>query len=242
LAKIGYQEAEAVVALSPDIKSAIQKLIPTAEVEVMTNIADTAFFYNEISEKLTYPLTIGYFGTLGLANNLTQIIPLLLELQRAFPNNWRFVFAGNGNEKDEFIRAINTNGLNNFITEWPTTNKEGTKAYLQQCHFSYVSFNNVAPILGSGSPNKFFDSIAAGVPVILNFGGWINALVVEKQLGFTHSSSNFSDCAKQIIALFNNPQAYSRAQSNCQTVAKDFDKDMTVSKLVALLKKSGFSD
>lgn len=241
LAKVGYIEAEAVVALSHDIKVAIQNLLKDLPVEVIPNIADIDYFNNEVDIEKQAPLTIGYFGTMGLANGITQVIPLLLALQNQFPNQWRFVFSGEGNEKASFLRMVSDVGLTDRVIEWPQTNKDGIKQYLVQCHFTYVSFNQTAPILSSGSPNKFFDSLAAGVPVILNFKGWLNELVTKNQLGFYQSSTNATELAGQIITLFILDKEYKQVQNNCKITAHNFGKHKAINSLAALIKKSGIS-
>jgi glycosyltransferase involved in cell wall biosynthesis len=107
-----------------------------------------------------------------------------------------------------------------------------------------VSFNNEAPILASGSPNKFFDSLAAGVPIILNFEGWLKELVIKQKLGFYQPNSDMETetCANEIIALFQDQLAYLQVKTNCLALAKEFNNDMAISKLASLLKKMEVSD
>ena len=241
LAKVGYMEAEAVVALSPDIKATIQNLVKDVPIEVIPNIADNEYFTIDVNSSSQSILTIGYFGTMGLANGITQVIPLLLALQSQFPSQWRFIFSGEGTEKAVFLKMVSEVGLVDSVIEWPQTNKEGIKHYLNQCHFSYVSFNRSAPVLSSGSPNKFFDSLAAGVPVILNFEGWLKELVTKNKVGFYQSATNSTELARQIITLFILNSEYKEVQNNCKMTALEFGKEKAINSLTTLLKKSGFS-
>ena len=107
-----------------------------------------------------------------------------------------------------------------------------------------MSFNNEAPILGSGSPNKFFDSLAAGVPIILNFEGWLKELVTTKKLGIYQPSNHVENetCANEIIALFQDQLAYLQVKTNCLALANEFNNGMAISKLASLLKKMEVSD
>ncbi|MFY8035074.1 MAG: glycosyltransferase family 4 protein, partial [Flexibacteraceae bacterium] len=244
LALTGYREAESIVVLSPDMQQVIEKQGIKTLITVIPNIANTDFFKHGHSVNLDYPLTIGYFGTMGLANGITQVTPLLKALQAKIPNQWRFVFAGEGNEKELFLNKIKAGGLSDNLEEWPSTNLAGIKTYLERCHFSYVSFNNQAPILGSGSPNKFFDSLAAGVPIILNFEGWLKDLVTTKKLGFIQPSNDMETetCANEIISMFKDQQAYLQVKSNCLAQAKEFNNDKAISKLASLIKIMEVSD
>ncbi len=244
LALTGYREAESIVVLSPDMQQVIEKQGIKTPITVIPNIANTDFFKLSNSVNIDYPITIGYFGTLGLANRITQVIPLLKALQAKIPNQWRFVFAGEGNEKELFLNKIKAEGLSDNLEEWPRTNLAGIKTYLEKCHFSYVSFNKEAPILGSGSPNKFFDSLVAGVPIILNFEGWLKELVTTKKLGIYQPSNHVENetCANEIIALFKDQQTYLQVKSNSFTQAKEFNNDMAISKLASLIKIMEVSD
>lgn len=244
LALTGYKEAEAIIVLSPDMQHVIEKQGIKKPISVIPNIANTEFFKLGNSVNLEYPLTIGYFGTIGLANGISQVIPLLKVLQAKIPNQWRFVFAGEGNEKDLFLDTVKAEGLSDNLEEWPSTHLAGIKTYLENCHFSYVSFNNQAPILGSGSPNKFFDSLASGVPIILNFEGWLKDLVTTQKLGFYQPSNEIrtETCANEIIALLSDQQAYLQVKSNCLAQANKFNNDMAISKLASVIKKIPLSD
>ena len=57
---------------------------------------------------------------------------------------------------------------------------------LEQSDAVYVSFKDVK-VLGTGSPNKFFDSLAAGKLTIINFDGWIKQLITKNKCGFHHN-------------------------------------------------------
>ena len=41
------------------------------------------------------------------------------------------------------------------------------------------------PILETGSPNKYFDGLARGKLILVNFGGWIKEEIEAKRCGVT---------------------------------------------------------
>jgi hypothetical protein len=47
---------------------------------------------------------------------------------------------------------------------------------------SFIFYKPV-PVLETGSPNKFFDGLAAGKLIIINFGGWIKTEIEENKCG-----------------------------------------------------------
>jgi hypothetical protein len=62
---------------------------------------------------------------------------------------------------------------------------------------AFVCYKNV-PILETGSPNKYFDGLAAGKLIVINFGGWIRKEIEEKQCGIYADPQQPTDFVKKI--------------------------------------------
>jgi glycosyltransferase involved in cell wall biosynthesis len=65
---------------------------------------------------------------------------------------------------------------------------------------SFVVFKD-RPVLGTVSPNKMFDSFAAGVPIIQNTQGWIRELVEETGCGLNVIPADSVSMAGAIEAI-----------------------------------------
>jgi len=241
LAKKAYRKAIGIVVLSPDMKPIVKRFAKDKPIEVIPNLADHHFFQSSAHKSLAKHLVIGYFGTFGVANNVAQILPLLTEIDKLLPNQWQFIFAGEGTDKAAFIAEAKRLNLLKGIIELPLTNTQGINTYLHQCHFSYISFSRKAPLLGSGSPNKYFDSLASGTPVVLNFEGWLNKKIQINHLGFYQSASHPEECAKQMVNLFNSPARYEEVCSNCEYAALNYTPQKTVNHLLTFLKSLGIA-
>ena len=50
----------------------------------------------------------------------------------------------------------------------------------------------------TGSPNKYFDGLAAGKLIIVNFGGWIKSEIENAQCGIYADSRNPTDLVTKI--------------------------------------------
>jgi glycosyltransferase involved in cell wall biosynthesis len=62
---------------------------------------------------------------------------------------------------------------------------------------------NVPAFYYGTSPNKFFDYIAAGLPVLNNYPGWLTEMIREHQCGFAVPPDNpaaFADALEQAAA------------------------------------------
>ena len=54
----------------------------------------------------------------------------------------------------------------------------------------------------NNSSNKFFDSLASSTPVIINFGGWINKLVEDHDIGLSAWKKDIDVFAKEVAMSF----------------------------------------
>ncbi|MEM7110393.1 MAG: glycosyltransferase family 4 protein, partial [Bacteroidota bacterium] len=73
LEKRTYAHAQSIVALSTDIKQYIAEIETATNIEVITNMADTALF-RPSTKPTNEKFTIGYLGTFGLANHLEYLV------------------------------------------------------------------------------------------------------------------------------------------------------------------------
>jgi glycosyltransferase involved in cell wall biosynthesis len=75
--------------------------------------------------------------------------------------------------------------------------KNETVAWLWNCELSlFTTLDN--EIQDTSSPNKIFDSFAAGKPIIQTTRGWIKKLVEESKCGYNTDPTNPKDFADKI--------------------------------------------
>jgi glycosyltransferase involved in cell wall biosynthesis len=61
-------------------------------------------------------------------------------------------------------------------------NRNAVRQVMNVTDAVFVCYKNF-PILETGSPNKYFDGLAAGKVIIVNFGGWIKQEIEEMRCG-----------------------------------------------------------
>lgn len=197
-----YVRAERIVALSPDIKRYIDNKTSEPDKTVsIPNFSDIDFFKPSDVSTNDYnkdnPFTIGYFGTIGIANHLEYLVHLGKQIaQSKLPV--QIIIMGDGMRKNAIRKMVENEAIFQFVDYG---NKEDHRSIMNNCDAIYVSYKNV-PILGSGSPNKFFDGLAAGKIVMINFQGWIKDLVLNKKCGIyqdPETPSSFMPRMKELI-------------------------------------------
>lgn len=185
--RMAYKKARALVALSPDIQKVVQSRAPGKQVHMIPNMADCDFFKPEVKDKalelkfgVEGKFVISYLGTLGFANGLDYLLECArMSAKAKLPLH--FLLAGEGASKDPLVKSANDLGLTN-VTFLPHTDRGGVREILNVTDAVFVCYRNV-PILSTGSPNKFFDGLAAGKPIIINFAGWIKSEIEETGCG-----------------------------------------------------------
>jgi glycosyltransferase involved in cell wall biosynthesis len=76
-------------------------------------------------------------------------------------------------------------------------NREGVKEIMNVTDAAFICYRPVK-ILETGSPNKYFDALAAGKLCIINFGGWIRDEVEGEKCGVFLDANQPTEFVKKI--------------------------------------------
>ncbi len=214
-----YSGAASIVALSDPIRTAILRRAPGKPVHVVPNMADTSFFRPEkrrpeIERKLgvSGKFVVSYIGALGVANGLHSLLDCAAACQQ-HQLAVHFLVCGDGAMADHLKNYAAKIGLMN-LTFLAFQNRHGVGEIMNVTDANFISYLP-AKILETGSPNKYFDGLAAGKLTIINFGGWIKTEIEEEGCGIYVSHAQ--DFAKKIKPFLDDP----RLLSQCQRAARE---------------------
>ncbi len=245
--KFIYSKAALIVALSPDMKASVEKRIKSPEkVTVIPNIAVIErFSHFDINYKLlarhigfTPAKVVLYAGTLGMVNGLKYLVDMAYHSLIRDPEII-FVIFGNGMEKEdlkkyaEIKKVINKNLF--FFDPVP-------KSALPQLYFECTiaaSFVIPVPELWANSANKFFDSLAAGRPILINHRGWQAEIIEKENIGFVmdFKIENLQKEVSRFCSYINNPALIAKQGSNAKQVAENFSLNAATAKYLEILNK-----
>ncbi len=237
-----YKNSNKIIALSPPIATYISaKINDKSKVVCIPNFSDCEYFVtdrNAYSEKFPFvngKFVIGYFGAAGKANDLLRLAEAAAYFNNTGIRNVVFLLMSEGAELASVARYAKEHDLDNIIfTEFQ--DKENIRDAMTWCDASYVSYADY-PSLWTGSPNKFFDGIAAGKLIILNFEGWIKDVVEEYGCGFYYDRHKPEQLWKKLEPYLNNSELLQKAQVNSRKLALErFSKKELVSKFLTLFK------
>lgn len=182
-----YREAQSLVALSPAIKTNLEQKAPDKTVHLISNMSDTEYFRpspkdNNLEKKydVENKFVISYVGAAGFANGLEYFVKCALLCQAAdLPIH--FILSGDGATLKGLIKEADEKKLKN-LTFTGHLNRAAVRDVMNITDASFICYRP-ATILESGAPNKYFDALAAGKLIIINFGGWIEEEISREQCG-----------------------------------------------------------
>lgn len=184
-----YRSAHRLVGLSPGIVEGIARLgVAKTNIIMLPNGCDLGLFSQKIepwrpaSVRKTDLLAV-YAGTHGIANGLDAVLNVALELKKRNRDDIRILFVGQGKLKRELQDRAEEMGLDNVIFNDPI-NKIRLIGLLKATDVGMQILANVPAFYYGTSPNKFFDYISAGIPVLNNYPGWLSEMITENRCGF----------------------------------------------------------
>ncbi len=202
LEKFLYRKAESIVALSPMIKEAIEKKVPGKLVHLIPNMADTDFYKPQTKDPallekfgVKEKFVVSYIGAIGLANGLDFFVECARACQQAgLP--MQFILCGDGALLEYFQRIVKRYVLTNLAI-LPFQNRNGVNEIMNVTDAAFICYKPL-PVLETGSPNKYFDGLAAGKLIVVNFGGWIKSEIENRRCGIYIDSKYPTDIVKKI--------------------------------------------
>ena len=240
LERTAYRKAQAVIALSPPIKDAILKKAPGAKVFTIPNMADCEFYKPEKKNEdlvtqfgVQGKFVVSYIGATGLANGLDYLLECANVTRKAeLPVH--FIVCGTGALLERLKGNAKQLGLQN-ITFTGFVDRDGVRGVMNVTDAIFVCYKD-RPILETGSPNKFFDGLAAGKLIVVNFGGWIRREIEEHHCGVMVSKSDPSDFVRKIRTFITDKELLAQYQSAARALAeKKYDRKRLINEWLRIL-------
>jgi glycosyltransferase involved in cell wall biosynthesis len=241
-----YKKAKYIVALSPGIQDGILKTgIAPIKVSMIPNMAKIdKFFPREIKPEVfqTYKirkksLKVIHFGAIGLANGLEYIIEAANLLKDKNIDDIDFIILGDGAFRYKLEKAVNDKQLKNilFLGNFPMNQ---TSEIVNACDISLISFANY-PILATNSPNKFFDSLSAGKPIIVNSNGWTKDIVETFECGYYVEVTKPEELANLLIKIKSRKEELLKRGQNARKLAETiYDKSLLCQKFKDIIEQN----
>jgi glycosyltransferase involved in cell wall biosynthesis len=234
-----YRHAERVIINSPGFEAHVRQR-GAIRVELVPNGADPSMFdpadkgetfrrRHHLSDKYV----VLYAGAHGMSNNLG----VLLESARLLADQPRIqvVFLGDGKEKASLQAQAAALELTNvsFIASVPKEDMTGAMAAAHAC----VAILKPVQAFKTTYPNKVFDYMCAGRPVVLAIDGVIREVVEAAHCGIFTPPGDPQALAQAIRALAGDPQRSREMGLNGRRyVEANFNRPLLAEKLARIME------
>lgn len=244
LEKMSYHKAEHVIALSPGMKDGVMKVgTKDGECTMVPNMSKPDKFYpreinKDIASQFNIDLTkfnLIHFGAMGFDNYNEYIVEAAKLAQEQGKDNLNFILLGDGSTVPKILKMIEDYGLKN-IKYLGNHKMNVVSEIVNCCNASITSFQNI-PILATNSPNKLFDSLSAGKPIVVNSAGWTKDLVETENCGCFVHPERPQELVDAMMAMVADTEKTKMWGENSRRLSVEvFDKSILSSKVADVIE------
>lgn len=220
-----YRSAHRLIGLSPGIVEGIaHRAIPRDRIAMIPNGCDLDIFAADAPswqpEGVRDDDLVAIFaGAHGIANGLDAVLDAAAVLRRRGREDVRIVLIGNGMKKPELKARAERENLNNIIF-LDAVRKTELVGLLKRADVGLQLLADVPAFYYGTSPNKFFDYIAAGLPVLNNYPGWLAGLIEDADCGIAVPPRDPEAFADALEAFANDRERTRARGTRARTLAE----------------------
>jgi glycosyltransferase involved in cell wall biosynthesis len=150
------------------------------------------------------PFTIGYIGHIIPGRGYRTLIPVCEYLkQSAIP--FTILCVGGGPYKNQFEELIAKNGLDSNFSLTGEVEHDSVRTYLERIHVGLILFKPISYNHLIATPNKLFEYMAYGIPIIASDLPEMRKIIEETGTGILVDPLNAQEIAERIVYLYENP-------------------------------------
>lgn len=249
LEKLSYIAMDGGVALSPGIKEGMQRRSKKGKrIELIPNGCDLNLFkfsedrpqkkiLNQKNNGINRDDFVAVFtGAHGVANGLEAVLDTAIVLKKRSRNDIKLVFIGDGKLKQQLVGRATVEHLDNCIFIDPMPKIELAEI-MNEVDAGLMILANIPAFYYGTSPNKFFDYISIGLPVLNNYPGWLADMISENACGIPVKPHDPNEFADALMTLADNDVIRQHMKINARRLAeKEFDRNDLANRFVRYLE------
>ena len=180
-----------------------------------------------------------FTGTHGNANGLDAVLNAASLLRERGRDDICIALVGQGREKPELQERARAENLHNvlFLDPVPKVHLAGL---MGGADIGLQVLRNVPAFYYGTSPNKFFDYISAGLPVLNNYPGWLAKMISDRDCGIAVPPDDPHAFADALIEAADNRMALKTKAANALDLAQtEFSRKVLSDKWVEWVTNVG---
>jgi glycosyltransferase involved in cell wall biosynthesis len=240
---MSYHAADACVGLSPGIVEGVQRRGISRERTLMVPNGCDLELFGRVAARDGSPLRAGagqfvavFTGTHGIANGLDSVLDAARVLRDRKREDIRLAFIGDGKLKPHLVERAEREGLDSCLFLDPVP-KTRLADLVSSADAGLMILANCPAFRYGTSPNKFFDYIAAGLPVLNNYPGWLADMIQEHNCGLVVPPEEPEALAEALVYLAEHAEERKEMGRNARALAeRDFSRGDLANRLVDFLE------
>jgi len=236
---LSYHCANGCVGLSPGIVDGIKRRgILDKNIVMIPNGCDFRLFKRKKRGLNKKEFKAIFMGAHGIANGLDKVLDAAAELKKRGREDIKLLFIGDGKFKPALKERAKLEHLDNCLFLDPIP-KNKIPDLLLQVDAGMMILANVPAFYYGTSPNKFFDYIAAGLPVINNYPGWLAGIITENRCGKAVPPENSAAFADALEFMADNRDEVAEMGENARSLAeRNFNRNQLAEKFTDWLEQN----
>lgn len=238
-----YHSANRCIALSPGIAEGISRRgIPRSRITIIPNGCDIEIFRAPALRwrPETIPpdnLLAIFAGAHGTANGLDAVVDAAIILQARGRMDITLLLVGDGKMKPKLQERAEKASLTNLLFHAPV-NKARLVGLMADADIGLQVLSNIPAFQYGTSPNKFFDYIAAGLPVLNNYPGWLAEMIESEDCGFVVPPDDPEAFADALERAADDPPALrAKGERAAKLASRSFDRTKLVNQWIDWVTK-----
>jgi len=241
-----YTYSDHIIVLSPGMATELDGKVRKEKLSIITNLSDLhrfqisalkGFEFRKNFPGIAHNPLVLYAGSFGRINRVSYLVEIAGEIKKINPNI-RFLLAGDGYEKEKMVkRAKELELLNNTLFIKDYLPKDQMPQLLAASTITTSFFIDLKE-MESNSANKFFDGLAAGKPIMINYGGWQADLLKEHKAGFIIPNNNPLEAAEILNDMIMDDKSLQAMGRAARSLASRFDIDTNYAKFKAVIDRA----
>tara|TARA_Y100000816_G_scaffold52638_1_gene33798 strand:+ start:201 stop:1403 length:1203 start_codon:yes stop_codon:yes gene_type:complete len=219
LETISYKMATACIGLSPGIVNGIKKKVNHKKVKMIPNGCDLELIKSISHNKKDRKFIAVYTGAHGFANGLDSVLDGAKILLQKGESDIEIQLIGDGALKPKLNQRVEDENINNCKLIEPM-GKSDLFTYLRKnADIGLMILDDIPAFYYGTSPNKFFDYIALGLPVLNNYPGWLAEMISENKCGIAVKPRAPNAFAEALITMKEDKKSLAQMGQNAKKLA-----------------------
>ena len=240
---LSYHLADGCIGLSPGICEGIKKRSQKNKpIAMVPNGCDLEIFKPSLREPLklegiepTDKVAI-FTGAHGIANGLDAVLDMAKIVNDRGRKEIKIAFIGKGKMKQHLQERVKAENIDNCLFYDPIPKLQLAKT-VASATVGLMVLKNVPAFYYGTSPNKFFDYIASGLPIINNYPGWLAGMIKDNNCGVVVEPDNPQAFADALIDMLDNAPLTEYSKNARALAEKEFDRSLLGEKFVRFFEE-----